>query len=91
MRAFEIDRVFHKLQMEVRDAKDRIAWFVYQGKKVLKTKRSHGRGEIKGNVAYLIRQQLKLSEDQFRELIACPLQRDEYIEILRGKGLLPIE
>lgn len=89
MKAAEIDRVFHKLGMEIREAKDRLAWFVHEGKRILMTKRSHGRGELKGRTAHLIRQQLRLNEEQFRQVVACPLDRQGYIEILRQKGLLP--
>jgi hypothetical protein len=34
------------------------------------------------------RQQLKLNQDQLSRLIACTLDRDGYIAILRDKGLL---
>ena len=40
---------------------------------------------------HLLRQQLKLNESQFKDLIDCPLKRPEYVEILRGKGLIPKE
>ncbi len=89
MKTADADRVFKKLQMEIRSTKDKHAWFVYEGRRILKTKRSHGRGELKGNIRHLIRQQLKLNDAQFRELVACPLERDGYIEILKQKGLIP--
>lgn len=89
MKAADIDRIFTKLRMEIRNTKDKHAWFVHEGKRILKTKRSHGRGELKGNIRHLIRQQLRLNENQFRELRACPLDREGYIDILRGKDLIP--
>lgn len=89
MKAADVDRVFRKLEMEIRDTKDRHAWFVHEGKRILKTKRSHGRGELKGNIRHFIRQQLKVNEEQFRDLRDCPLDRGGYIEILRQKGLIP--
>ena len=65
---------------------DRLARFYYKGALILTTKRSHGSGPIEGNIPYLIRQQMKLSQAQFDNLIACPLGLPEYIEILRTKG-----
>lgn len=88
MKTADVDRVFKKLRMETREGKDKHAWFIHDGKRVLKTKRSHGRGEIKGNIRHLIRQQFKLNEDQFRELLSCPLGREEYIAILTEKGYI---
>jgi hypothetical protein len=65
---------------------DRLARFYYRGALVLTTRRSHGSGPIEGNIPYLIRQQMKLSQQQFDELIACPLGLLEYVEILKKKG-----
>lgn len=39
-------------------------------------------------VQHSIRQQLKLNEDQLRHLIACTFGREDYIALLRQKGLL---
>lgn len=89
MKAADIDRAFGKLGMEIREARDKLAWFVHEGRRILMTKRSHGKGELKGKTPHLIRQQLRLNEEQFRQLVACPLDRQGYIEILRQKGLLP--
>ena len=35
-----------------------------------------------------IRQQLKLTDDQFRRILGCKLNREDYIEILREKKLI---
>jgi len=35
-----------------------------------------------------IRQQLKLNEDEFRRAIRCTLTLEDYVSILRAKGLL---
>ncbi len=75
--------------MEIRENDDIRALFYHEGRLILHTKRSKGRGIISGNILHLIRQQMKLNEDQFTGLIACPLGRPEYVEILRQKGLLP--
>ena len=72
--------------MVVTDSGDRLAKFYYKGSLILMTKRSHGSGPIEGKIPYLIRQQMKLSQAQFNDLIACPLGLPEYIDILKQKG-----
>jgi len=72
--------------MVVVNSGDRIARFYYRQTLILTTKRSHGSGPIEGKIPHLIRQQMKLSQTQFDELIACPLGLAEYIEILKKKG-----
>lgn len=87
MKGKDIDRVFEKLAMRTRQSGDKLAWFVHEGKTILHTKRSHGAGDV-GHTAHLIRQQLKVSEEVFRGLINCPVDREAYVEVLRQKGLL---
>lgn len=60
----------------------------FEGKYIGYTKLSHGSGDL---TDYLIKQmsdQCKLSKQQFADLVNCPLSKDDYIEILRGKGYL---
>ena len=83
----DIDRVFKKLQMEIRESGDKLAWFVVDGRKILHTKRSQGSGDV-GKVAHLVRQQLKVNEVTFRGLIQCPVSREDYVQILKDKNLL---
>jgi hypothetical protein len=52
------------------------------------TRRSYGRGKVQDFQARLVRQQMKLDEDSWVALLACPLDREGYVEILRTKGLL---
>jgi hypothetical protein len=56
----EMDRVIRKLKMTGRDGKHRFVWFEHEGKKILWTERSQGRGEV-GRVEFAIRRQLKVS------------------------------
>jgi hypothetical protein len=84
----EIDRAWQKIGMVIKDGGDRFAKFYVDGKLILWTKRSMGSGKLDGNIPHLIRQQMKLDEEQFARLIACPLKRPEYIEILKEKGLI---
>lgn len=84
----DIDAAWDKLDMEITNTGDRHAKFYHDGKLVLTTKRSFGRGPIDGPVQHLLRQQLKLNEDQFKALIDCPLGLPEYVAILKEKRLI---
>ncbi len=74
--------------MVINNTGDRHAKFYEGGKLILTTMRSFGSGKLDGNIPHKIRQQMKLNEDQFADLIACPLKREGYVEILRKKGLI---
>jgi hypothetical protein len=75
--------------MEISDSRDhRHAVFGHEGKVIVRTRRSLGSGDIEGKIRDFIRQQMHLNDSQFRSLIACPLKRDGYTEILGAKGLL---
>lgn len=89
MKVKEVLRALDKLGMEIREGRDTIALFRWEGRIILSTKVPHKRGELKGKLPHFIRQQLRLTQEEFRELLACPLGRSEYVEILRRKGLLP--
>jgi hypothetical protein len=88
MKTRDILRVFDKLEMEIREGRDTLAFFRWEGRTILWTKVPHKRGELTGKLPHFIRQQLRLNEDQFREVIDCTIWRKEYAEILRSKGLL---
>jgi hypothetical protein len=89
LKTTDVDRIHKKLEMETREGRDKLAWFVYNGKRVLFTRRSHGRGDIPGRIADFIRQQLKLNDREFANLRDCFLKREGYIDLLRKKGHLP--
>lgn len=74
--------------MEIREGRDTLAFFKLKGKVILWTKVPHGRGDVRGKLSYFIRQQLRLNEKQFMELQDCLIWRDQYIEILKNKGIL---
>jgi hypothetical protein len=88
MKVQEVLRAFQKLGMEIREGRDTLAFFRWEGQLILWTKVPHKRGELRGKLPHLVRQQLRLNEQQFRELIACPLGQAEYVKILRNKGLI---
>ena len=87
IKARDFDRMMDKLGFETRDGKDLLAWFTHDGKVVVRTKRSH----IKGRdlpFQHSIRQQMKLNEEELREVLGCTIGQREYVELLRRKGIL---
>ena len=85
MKVHEFDRLEAKLKLKTRNSGDRLAWFEHEGKVITRTKRSHGHKDLPAN---LIRQQLKVNESQFAGLISCNVSLDDYVAILRAKGLI---
>ncbi len=83
MKTREFDTLVHKLKLEIRDTGDRHAFFVHEGKKVVKTKISHGRCELPD---FWYRKQLLVNERQLADLIGCTLSRSDYLNILKAKG-----
>lgn len=88
MKVHEFTRLESKLKLKTRNAGDRLAWFEYGGKVITRTKRSHGNKDLPAN---LIRQQLKVNEQQFSGLISCVLQLEDYVKILQEKALIETE
>jgi hypothetical protein len=84
----DIDRAWQKLGFSIKTTGDIHAKLYIGGKLILRTKRSMGSGKLEGNIPHFIRQQMKLNESQFARAVECPLTREEYVEILRGKQLL---
>jgi hypothetical protein len=84
----EVERIFEKLELDVRPTKHRYGWFCHNGRKILRVHFSHGKGDLPGRVTDKIRSQLKLSQNDFRELIDCPLSLPDYVDILKEKGLI---
>jgi len=85
MKVHEFSKLETKLQLRTRNSGDRLAWFEHEGKVITRTKRSHGNKDLP---EHLIRQQLKLNEQQFSGLISCSVTHDDYVEILTKKGLI---
>jgi hypothetical protein len=86
IKAHDFDHLVAKLELKVRNSGDLLAWFEYEGKIVTHTRRSKGSGDLP--MQHSIRQQLRLNEQQFSAAIGCSLTRDDYINILRNKGLI---
>lgn len=73
--------------MRARPGKHRFVWLEHDGKFVVWTERSNGRGDL-GRVEFAIRKQLKVNEQQMRDLINCPMTRDAYLALLKEKSVL---
>jgi hypothetical protein len=87
--ADRLDRAWRKVGMVVEAKRDMHAYLVHSGKRIIATRRSLGRGKVSDRIGQYIRQQMRLNEDQFGLFLSCPLGRDDYLDILRRKGLLP--
>ena len=85
MKVHEFETIVNKLKLKTRNSYDRLAWFEYEGKTITRTRRSHGSGDLP---EHLIRQQLKLNQKDFHGIISCKLYFDDYVRILREKGLI---
>ena len=84
--AREFDRVVRKFGFRTRQSGDVLAWLEINGRPVIRTKRSRaGSGDLPQH--HRIRQQLKLTEEQLRDAVNCPLDRDGYLETLRERGI----
>ena len=88
MKTYEIEKIFKKLDLEVRSTTHKYGWLVVNNRKILRVHYSHGRGDIPEKIANKIRGQLKLSQKDLRDLIDCPLTYGDYINILKRKGIL---
>ncbi len=84
----DIQRVFNKLELEVRSTNHIYGWLVVDGKKILRVHYSFGKGNIPSKVTDKIRSQLKLDQPGFKNLIACPLSKTDYLEIIKEKGYI---
>ena len=85
--ARDFDLLISKFEFQTRDRGDLLAWLEFDGKVVVRTKRSHTRGRDLP-FQHNIRQQMKLNQEELNQALRCVLDRDGYIELLRGKGIL---
>jgi hypothetical protein len=87
IKAREFEIIVNKLELVTRNSGDRLAWFEYKGKPILNTRRSHKKGKDLP-FQHSIRQQLQLNENELRQVIGCQISRNEYVDILKSKGLI---
>ncbi len=85
--AREFDLVVNKLGYRTRQGSHLFAWLEVDGKVVARTRRSwKSSGDLP--MQHSIRQQMKLSDEELRNAIACTLGRDDYLALLREKGVI---
>ena len=87
IRARDFDLLIRKFGFQTRESGDLLAWLEYNGKVVIRTKRSHTRGRDLP-FQHSIRQQMKLNQEELHQALRCHIDRDGYIELLRVKGIL---
>jgi hypothetical protein len=85
----DFDVIERKLELRTVQGDHRHAFFYYGGRWITRTMRSEKRGDLPHSDR--IRQQLKLSETQLADLIRCAFDRDNYIQLLEDRGLIPDE
>lgn len=85
MKVHEFETIVKKLGLKTRNSGDRLAWLVYNGQTVVRTKRSHGNKEQPGDK---IRQQLKVNEEQLAGLISCAVSFEDYVNILKARKII---
>jgi hypothetical protein len=84
----EAKKVVDKLKFDPpRKTHHDIYWFCYEGKKILKTRISKGRGEFRATDRF--RSQLMMNEQQLRDTISFEFNYGDYVELLYRKGLIP--
>jgi hypothetical protein len=87
LKAHEFDRIVQKYGFTIRDSGDRHAYLEHEGRIVVRTKRSHVKGQDLP-FSHKIRQQLHMSEQQLAGAISCVFTRDQYLRHLRERGIL---
>lgn len=60
----------------------------YKGKFILASKVSHGDKQIPPQIVQEIRRQMKLDSKQFQDAFSCTITMEQYLNILREKGLI---
>ena len=82
----EFDQLVQKFGMTVTEGgRHRKAALYYAGKPIVRTLRSRSPREF---TYHKVRTQLRLSETQLRDAIRCTLSLEDYIAILRDRGLI---
>jgi len=84
----EAETLFAKLQLNVESSHHKTATLYYEGRAILRTRVSHGRGDIPPIIVAKMRSQLKVTEEQMRRLVDCSMSYVDYIALLTAKGLI---
>lgn len=60
----------------------------HKGKEIIRTYRSHGGGEMSNKAIYGVRRQLFLTLPQLIELKNCPMEAEDYFNLLKQKNVI---
>jgi len=61
---------------------------VVDGRRVLPVHYSNGHKDLPADVPHKFRRSLYLGVDEFLNLLHCTLSRDEYVRLLKGRGVI---
>jgi hypothetical protein len=84
-------RCENKLRITFRATKEFNGWYIYNNKKVARITIPMGRKDIPPKTYKSMANQLKLSADEFDDLLDCPLDRNKYNDLLNEKKYINIE
>ena len=77
-----------KTGFQMRTTKENNSWLYYNSVKILRVTHPKGRREIKKGTLGSIIKQLNLQKEQFENLIACSLSREDYFKYLKNKNVI---
>ncbi|MBW1956064.1 MAG: hypothetical protein JRI76_08235 [Deltaproteobacteria bacterium] len=78
-----------KLGIHFKGKKELTGWFKERELKICRVTIPKGRKPISVGTYKSIANQLKLTIDQFDDLLECPLDRNGYKKILKDNGIIP--
>lgn len=70
---------------DFRGTKELNYWLELDGKKITRVTVTKGNADLKVGTEASIRSQLRLSREQFDDLVICPMTGTDYYELLRKK------
>jgi hypothetical protein len=76
------------IQFRKRGAPHNVGWFKFNNRKTVRVVLAKGRKKIKKGTFDSIVNSLRLTHEEFDDLMKCPLGLAEYIEILRERRLI---
>jgi len=76
-----------KLQIQFRAGKEYNGWFIFNGKKAARITVPKGKKPIPPKTYKSMANQLRLTIEQFDNLLECPLSLQGYLSILNNKNL----
>lgn len=77
-----------KLRIEPKTTKENNVWYWLDGRKQLRVTYPKGAGFLPKGTAMSIINQMRLSKDQFSELVKCPMSADDYEKHIRSLNLM---